>query len=180
MEWEFWFFILQFDKNAALNVKYLEPSKCIYEKSFFFSHSDLRNCADPKKTVNCTENWLRKDCGQLQDSKFQNYGCQLDDGKTGDYFECSNRNDKVDILFKNPPVPKQKSWQAVNYNEVVNFNNQSFFCGQQEISWVNFSQHWYSNENCLLKNGENVTISKLSLSLMTDYSFKMSPRLTEL
>ena len=173
--------MLQFDKNVALNVKYLEPSKCIYEKSFFFSHSDLRNCADPKKTVNCTENWLRKDCGQLQDSKFQNYGCQLDDGKTGDYFECSNRNDKVDILFKNPPVPpKQKTFQVVNYNEVLNFTNNSFFCGQQEISWDDFGDHLKSNEKCLLKNGKNVTIIQLWVHLMTDFSFEMSPKLTKL
>ena len=163
-----------------LSMANIYPSKCIYKKSFFFSESDLLTCADPNKTVNCTENWKGKDCGQLQDSKFQNYGCQSEESKTGDFFECTNRNDKVDILFKNPPVPKEKSSQGVNYNDVLNFNNKSFFCGQQNISWVNFSQHWYSNENCLLKNGENVTLSQLSASLLTDYSFKMSPRLTEL
>ena len=150
------------------------------KKSFLFSESDVLTCANPKKTVNCAENGFFKDCGQLQDSKFQNYGCQREDSKTYDYFECSNRNDKVDILFKNPPVPKQKSYQAVNYNEVLNFNNQSFFCGQQEISWADFHKHWFSNEKCLLKNGENVTLSDLDTDLRTDYSFKMSPKLTEL
>ena len=121
-----------------------------------------------------------KDCGQLQDFKFQNFGCQYDYIKTHDFFECANRNDKVDILFKNPPVPKQKSYQAVNYNEVLNFTDQSFFCGQQEISWADFKKHWWSNEKCLLKNGENVTLSDLDTALRTDYSFKMSPKLTEL
>ena len=121
-----------------------------------------------------------KDCGQIQDSKYQNFGCQSENSKTSDYFLCTNRNDKADILFQNPPVPKQKSYQAVNYNEVLNFNNQSFFCGQQEISWAEFGDHWNSNEKCLLKNGENMTLSDLWLDLKTDYSFNMSHKLTEL
>ena len=62
-----------------------------------------------------------RDCGQLQDSKYQNYGCQSENSKTLDFFECSNRNDKADILFKNPPVPKQKTFKAANYNEVLEF-----------------------------------------------------------
>ena len=155
-------------------------SKCIYEKSFFFSKSDALTCADPNKTVNCAENWGFKDCGQLHNSKYKNYGCQHEDTKTRDYFQCSNRNDKADILFKNPPVPKQKSYQAVNYNEVLNFNNQSFFCGQQEISWADVWQHQDNKEKCPLKNGENKTIEELIIDLLTDYSFKMSPKLTEL
>ena len=163
-----------------LSMSTLYPSNCIYEKCFFFSKSDVLACADPNKTVNCAKNWRMTDCGQLQGSKYQNYGCQREDSKTYDYFECSNRNDKVDILFKNPPVPKQKSRQAVNYNEVLNFNNQSFFCGQQEIFWADFKKHWWSNEKCLLKNGENVTLSELDTALRTDYSFKMSSKLTEL
>ena len=121
-----------------------------------------------------------KDCGQLQDFKFQNFGCQYDYIKTDDFFECANRNDKVDILFKNPPVPKQKSYQAVNYNEVLNFTDKGFFCGQQEISWADFVDHWNSNEKCLLKNGDNETIIRLWGDLIRDYSFNMSHKLTEL
>ena len=156
------------------------PSKCIYGKSFFFSQSDVLTCADPNKTVNCAENWAYKDCGQLHNSKYQNFGCQRENSKTLDYFECSNRNDKADILFKNPPVPKQKSYQAVNYNEVLNFTDQSFFCGQKEINWADFKKHWWSNEKCLLKNGENVKLCNLLIDLKRDYSFEMSPKLTEL
>ena len=77
-------------------------------------------------------------------------------------------------------MPKQKSYQAVNYNEVLNFNNQSFFCGQQEISWADVWQHQDNKEKCPLKNGENKTIEELIIDLLTDYSFKMSPKLTEL
>ena len=158
------------------------PSKCIYEKSFFFSQSDVLTCADPIKTVNCAENWGYKDCGQLHNSKYQNFGCHQENSKTKDYFECSNRNDKADILFKNPPVPKQKTFQAVNYNEVLNFNNNSFFCGQQEISWADFKtkKKIHGSEKCLLKNEESVTLSKLWIDLKTDYSFKMSPILKKL
>ena len=123
-----------------------------------------------------------KDCGQLQGSKYQNYGCQREDSKTYDYFECSNRNDKVDILFKNPPVPKQKTFKAVNYNEVLNFNDKSFFCGQQKISWADFKtkKKSHGNEKCILKNGENVTLSRLWIDLKTDFSFQMSPKLTDI
>ena len=158
------------------------PSKCIYEQRFFFSQSDLDTCADPQKTVNCAENGGHKDCGQLKDSKFQNYGCQHKDSKTHDFFECSNRNDKEDILFKNPPVPKQKSYQGLNFNEVLNFTDKKIICGQREIFWEDIRQHWKrnSNENCLLKNGENMTIIQLWIKLITDYSFKMSPNLTAL
>ena len=134
------------------------------KKSFFFSQSDKHTCADPQKTAKCAESWM-VDCGQLQDSKFQNYGCQLENSKSRDFFACANRNDKADILFKNPPVPKQKSFKAVNYNEVLNFTDKSFICGQQDISWADFVDHWNSNEKCNLKNGENVTLFKLWTSL---------------
>ena len=77
-------------------------------------------------------------------------------------------------------MPKNKTFQAVNYNEVLNFTNNSFICGQHEISWADFKQHWNNYEKCLLKNGENVTLSRLWNNLMTDYSFEMSPKLTEL
>ena len=158
------------------------PSKCIYEKSFFFSQSDLLTCADPQKTVNCTDNWYMKDCGQLKDSKFQNYGCQVENSQTFDYFVCSNRKDKEEILFKNPPVPKQKSRQAWNFNEVLNFTDQGFICGQREISWADFrtTKKRHGSENCLLKNGENMTIGQLWVELIQDYSFEMSPNLTAL
>ena len=72
------------------------------------------------------------------------------------------------------------TFQAVNYNEVLNYTDKGFICGQQNISWADFSQHWNSNEKCLLKNGENVKLSRLLYDLITDYSFKMSPKLTEL
>ena len=121
-----------------------------------------------------------KACGQLKESKYQNYGCQLEN-PSKNYFECTNRNDKSDILFKNPPVPEEKGSQAVNYNEVLNFNNNSFMCGQQEISWADFeTKQSNGSEKCQLKNGKNVTLSKLWRDLKTDYSFKMSPKLTEL
>ena len=152
------------------------------KKTFFFSESDLLTCADPQKTVNCTENWGRKDCGQIKDSKFQNYGCQDVNSHTFDYFVCSNRKDKEEILFKNPPVPKQKSRQAWNFNEVLNFTDQGFICGQREISWADFrtTKKRHGSENCLLKNGENVTIRELWIRLKTDYTFKMSPKLNDL
>ena len=174
----FLFLRFYFDKNACFQCQILIHQNVFMKKTFFFSESDLLTCADPQKTVNCTDNWGRKDCGQIKDSKFQNYGCQDVNSHTFDYFVCSNRKDKEEIIFKNPPVPKEKSRQAWNFNEVLNFTDQGFICGQREISWADFRQHQYSNENCLLKNGENMTITQLWGNLMTDYSFKMSPKLT--
>ena len=151
------------------------------KKSFFFSQSDKHTCADPQKTAKCAESWM-VDCGQLQDSKFQNYGCQLENSKNRDFFACANRNDKADILFKNPPVPREKTFQAVNYNEVLSFTERGFSCGQQEIFWADFKtkSRSHGSEKCLLKNGENDTLNKLWVYLKMDYSFKMVPILTAL
>ena len=77
-------------------------------------------------------------------------------------------------------MTKQKSYQAPNFNEVLNFTEEKIICGQREIPWNDFGQHWNSNEKCLLKNGENMTIVELWFILIQDYSFEMSPNLTAL
>ena len=74
------------------------------------------------------------------------------------------------------------TFQAVNYNEVLNYTDKGFICGQQNISWADFKtkKKSHGNEKCILKNGENVTLSRLWIDLKTDFSFEMSPKLTDL
>ena len=70
------------------------------KKSFNFSSSDLLLCSRPNG-INCTENYNVEDCAQRTNSKFKNYGCKLSNGYETDYFGCSNRNDKKEVLFEN-------------------------------------------------------------------------------
>ena len=79
-------------------------------------------------------------------------------------------------------MPKQKSYQAPNFNEVLNFTEEKIICGQREILWDDFKtmKKRHGSENCLLKNGENMTIGQLWVELIQDYSFEMSPNLTAL
>ena len=147
----------------------------------FFSKSDLESCTDPEK-FKCEENYRFKDCGQLKDSQFQSFGCQHVDSETRDYFDCSNRIDKATILFKEPPVPKNTTFQSDNYNEILTFNDEDIHCGEFNISWADFKQMSERNgsKHCLLNNGNKVTISDLWIDLKADFSFKMSPKITQL
>ena len=74
--------------------------------------------------------------------------------------------------------------QAINYNTVLDFNetSETIFCGQRTFSLNEFKElkEKYGNENCLLKNGQNVTLSTLWIYLKTDFSFKLSPKLDDL
>ena len=144
----------------------------------------MKTCANPGKAFQCDADWTFEQCGQLKNSKFQNFGCKKENSKKYNFFECLNRNEKAQVLFKNPPVPKKVTEQATNYNEVLVFNETSSFiyCGQRNFSLDKFKElkEKYGDENCLLKDGQNVTLSDLWIKLKTDFSFKMSPKLDEL
>ena len=144
----------------------------------------METCADPQRTLNftCDENWGYKDCGQLKDSQFKNFGCQNVVSETEDFFACSNRMDKQNILFKEPPVPKNRTYQAVNYNVVLNFTDEVIHCGDFDIPWTELKKMEESNGSlkCSLKNGREVSLSELWIDLKTDYSFEMSPKMTKL
>ena len=151
----------------------------------FSSKSDLETCADPQRTLNftCNENYRQKDCGQLKDSQFKNFGCQFVHSETQDYFACANRIDKQNILFKEPPVPKERTWQADNYNVILNFTDEVIHCGDFDIPWTELKKMEESDESlkCRLKNGSReVSLSELWIDLKTDYSFEMSPKMTKL
>ena len=144
----------------------------------------MDNCPDPQRTLNftCNENLGFKDCGQLKDSRFKNFGCQEEDSKNVDYFECSNRMDKQQILFKEPPVPKNRTEQGVNYNVVLNFTDEVIHCGDFDIPWTKLKEMRYreGSKMCSLKNGREVSLSQLWLQLLQDYSYRLSPKMNEL
>ena len=147
-----------------------------------FSESDLEICSNPNATVTCDENWNYRDCGQLRDSKFRNFGCQHSESEIFDFFECSNRKDKKEILFKQPPVPRDTAYEPVNYNQVLNFTDVVIHCGDFDIPWPALKEmaERDSYKKCLLTSGRNTSLLILWQDLKVDFSFKMSPLLTEL
>ena len=107
------------------------------------------------------------------------------DSETLDYFECSNRMDKKNILFKQPPVPKNRTFQADNFNVLLNFTDEVIHCGAFDIKWTELKEMFErdGSKKCPLKplkNGREVSLSDLWFDLLTDYSFRLSPNMTEL
>ena len=166
-------------------IAYTRPRQLFFKYVFFSrSKSDLKTCADSEEAFHCASDWTFEQCGQVVDSKFNYHGCKKIENDKYNFFECLNRNEKAQVLFKKPPVPKKMTEQAINYNTVLVFNetSETIFCGQRNFSLNEFKElkEKYGNENCLLKNGQNVTLSKLWIYLKTDFSFKLSPKLDDL
>ena len=90
--------------------------------------------------------------------------------------------DKVDILFKNPPVPLKKTRQNYNYNEILNFDEQFIYCDSKNVSYESLKLVKKGNHRlrCPLKNGKSISIGDIWNDLKTDFSFKMSPKLDKL
>ena len=132
--------------------------------------------------MKCGDNVNYKDCGVLENAKWNNFGCQSLNSETLDFFECSNRNDKHKILFSEPPVPKKKTYASPNYNQILDFNSTHINCVSKNFTYEEFKTIALNegNEMCHLTNGQNVTIIKLLVDLLTDFSFKHSLKLNEL
>ena len=147
----------------------------------------MKTCADPNTPYNCELDWTFEQCGQVENSKFKYHGCKKERSFKYDHIQCLNRYEKAPVLFKNPPAPKDgngRNEQATNYNQVLNFNATSgtIFCGQRNFSLDQLKElkEKYGNENCLLNDGQNVSLSDLWIYLKTDFSFKMSPKFDQL
>jgi len=131
--------------------------------------------------VTCEQNWGYEDCGQVENAKYQNYGCKLKDSETFEYFSCGNRMGKVNILFNKPPVPTKKAFQGINYNQLLDYNSTHIFCGERRISYEDFSDLYRNSKDiCQLKLNKSVTLSYLETNLLTDFSFEFSDTLDEL
>lgn len=139
-------------------------------------------CSEANSPVKCEENMFYQDCGTIEDSLYENYGCTATESETYDYFDCANRMDKVNILFTNPPVPAKKTYQATNYNQVLLFDNTTIYCGTLNFTFEDFYEvrYEFEDEYCNLLNGKHITIATLWGALKTDFSFQMSPVLDRL
>ena len=90
--------------------------------------------------------------------------------------------DKKEILFKDPPVPRDTAYEPVNYNQVLNFTDVVIHCGDFDIPWPALKEMAERDnyKKCLLTSGRNTSLLILWQDLKVDFSFKMSPKLTEL
>ena len=151
------------------------------KKSFNFSSSDLSLCAK-LNGINCTENYNWEDCEQLTDTNFKNYGCKFFVEAT-DYFECSNRNDKKDVLFESLPIYVKKiSKKGINYNTELLFDNDYIYCGKHNFTYKDFYQvkQDHGMEDCDLADEGQVPIGDLWSDLLIDFSFNMTKKMNDL
>ena len=148
------------------------------------SNSDLFRCSNVNSKMNCTENWGFQECGQLETAKFKNYACMRLTTETSNCFECANRYDKAEIMFKRPPVPTEERQQTFqpNYNLILDFDETYIYCGKRNFTYDSFMEisESHRDEQCSLKTSGNITLFGLWEDLLTDFSFKMSPILSEL
>ena len=137
-------------------------------------------CAKPNG-INCTENYDYEDCEQLNHTNFKNYGCKSIFGNDFEYFECSNRMDKKDVLFERPPISLRKKGISINYNTALLFDDSYIYCGKQNFTYENFSQVMQEHrfESCELTDEKMVTIGQLWSDLIVDFSFNMTKKMNE-
>ena len=137
------------------------------------SKSDLLLCANPN-AINCTQNWNKVDCGQLVNAKYKNFECKFDFSTELDNFECSNRIDKKELLFKMAPVPSEKTFQARNFNELLSFDQTYIYCGSFNFTFEDFydTARKFAFEECILNDGTKIRLESLWANLATDFSFK--------
>ena len=103
-------------------------------------------------------------------------------GDTGNYFICSNRNDKKKVLFESPPISVKKTRRPTNYNTELLFDNDYIYCGKYNFTYDNFFQikQDHGTEDCDLADGGKVPIGKLWSDLILDFSFNMTKKMNDL
>ena len=144
--------------------------------------SDLTFCSKPN-VINCAENWDTKDCKQLKDAKFENYGCTYGTNYAHDYFDCSNRIDQKEHLFSRPPVLKNYG-EASNINELLNFDNTTIYCGPGHLNITYEDLFDVNAENgdkfCQLTDGSEISIRDVFIYIWLDFSFMMTEVIQDL
>ena len=92
--------------------------------------------------------------------------------------------DKGNILFafNNPPVPANKTRNARNYNEILDFDENFIYCQQRIIAYEEFADNkkWNASEKCYLKDNGTIDLQTLWIELLTDFSFKHTSKIGEL
>ena len=145
------------------------------------SKGDITDCSQPKENFRCKDNWNYEDCGQLKDTKYKNYGCKHVESEDFEFFSCTNRMDKENVLFSKPPLSTKRSRKSKNYNLLLNFDENTIYCGKHNFTYAEF-EHVYSKnptDLCTLKEGKRISLEFLFLYLLNDYSFNMSTKMDE-
>ena len=103
-------------------------------------------------------------------------------GDTGNYFICSNRNDKKKVLFKSPPFSVKETRSAPNYNTVLLFDDDYIYCGKYNFTYDDFYQikQDHGMEDCDLADGRKEPIGELWSHLIKDFSFNMTKKMNDL
>ena len=138
-------------------------------------------CSKPNG-INCTDNYYYEDCLQLSNTNFKNYDCKFITGYESDYFDCSNRMDKKDILFESPPISVKKTRNSINYNTELLYDENSIYCGKYNFTYEDFYQvlQDHGMEYCDIADGRKVPIGGLWHDLLIDFSFNMTEKMNEL
>ena len=149
-----------------------------------FCDNDFSICSNKSAALDCGSQWVYEDCGLLENAKWVNYGCKHanHDVFAHDHFECANRMDKMDVIFKNPPVHLTPAWAtAINYNQVLEFNETHIICGTHDFRYEDFYevQLQYGKAKCELKDGRKVQLKGLWGDLTLDFSFEKSYKMEE-
>ena len=99
-----------------------------------------------------------------------------------DFFECTNRMDKKELMFEKPPISKKGTRSGKNYNTLLSFDKTHIYCGKYNFSFTDFYQveMEHGTEDCDLANGQKMNIQHLWIELMTDFSFEMTQKMNEL
>ena len=141
--------------------------------------SDLAQCT---KGINCEEqsDGLFQSCGQVPGATYQNFGCKSPSTfSTLPYFDCMNRMDKVETLFKRPIVFAKKKREVTNYNVLLEYDDEFVYCGSRNISFDQLVAVTEKSpyEPCQLKSGNTVPLGKLSEAILMQFSFEKSTEL---
>ena len=125
--------------------------------------------------ITCEENLFYEGCEQLDNAKFQNHACKSVEVYSNPYFFCTNREDKIQEMFENPPIPTNVYYSEVtSFNTVLSFDEKHIYCGVYNFTYKDFNEirKMHGKEFCRLLDGNRLTIWALWGYLLVDFSFK--------
>ena len=117
----------------------------------------------------------------MDNAKYRNFECKFNFSTELDNFECSNRIDKKELLFKMPPVPSERTFQARNFNELLSFDQTYIYCGTFNFTFEDFydTARKFAFEECNLTDGTKIRMESLWANLATDFSFKRNDKIMQ-
>ena len=135
-------------------------------------------CHEDENKFKCDDNFNYESCGSVPNALHKNNGCKHQRSETYQFFQCANRMDKENVLFKRPLNFARLKEATINLNTELSYTNSSFFCGgDRHIAFKDLKTVLKidnSSDNCVLKNNQTVNYGQLYRRLLTDFSFKES------